>query len=77
VFGQNQVYLDLTHLDKKQIRYEALGGIPQIYEIYWQTIPRLPMGGAGWVGLGLSGPDAPPRLYTVSKANYQYKYRLQ
>jgi succinate dehydrogenase / fumarate reductase flavoprotein subunit len=39
VFGQNQVYLDLTHLDKKQIDIK-LGGILEIYEKFIGEDPR-------------------------------------
>jgi succinate dehydrogenase / fumarate reductase flavoprotein subunit len=39
VFGQNQVYLDLTHLDKKQIDIK-LGGILEIYERFVGEDPR-------------------------------------
>ncbi len=39
VYGQNQVYLDLTHLDKKQIDIK-LGGILEIYEKFIGEDPR-------------------------------------
>jgi len=39
VFGENQVYLDLTHLDKKQIDIK-LGGILEIYEKFIGEDPR-------------------------------------
>jgi succinate dehydrogenase / fumarate reductase flavoprotein subunit len=39
VGGQNQVYLDLTHLDKKQIDIK-LGGILEIYEKFIGEDPR-------------------------------------
>ena len=39
VFGQNQVYLDLTHLDKRQIDIK-LGGILEIYEKFVGEDPR-------------------------------------
>ncbi|MEO7717076.1 MAG: succinate dehydrogenase flavoprotein subunit [Capsulimonas sp.] len=39
VFGQNQVYLDLTHLDKKLIDIK-LGGILEIYEKFIGEDPR-------------------------------------
>ncbi len=39
VFGENQVYLDLTHLDKKQIDIK-LGGILEIYEKFVGEDPR-------------------------------------
>jgi len=39
VFGQNQVYLDLTHLDKKLIDIK-LGGILEIYEKFVGEDPR-------------------------------------
>jgi succinate dehydrogenase / fumarate reductase flavoprotein subunit len=39
VHGQNQVYLDLTHLDKKQIDIK-LGGILEIYEKFIGEDPR-------------------------------------
>ncbi len=39
VWGQNQVYLDLTHLDKKQIDIK-LGGILEIYEKFIGEDPR-------------------------------------
>ena len=39
VFGGNQVYLDLTHLDKKQIDIK-LGGILEIYEKFIGEDPR-------------------------------------
>lgn len=39
VFGQNQVYLDLTHLDKRQIDIK-LGGILEIYEKFIGEDPR-------------------------------------
>ncbi len=39
VFNQNQVYLDLTHLDKKQIDIK-LGGILEIYEKFIGEDPR-------------------------------------
>ena len=39
VFGENQVYLDLTHLDKRQIDIK-LGGILEIYEKFIGEDPR-------------------------------------
>ena len=39
VYGENQVYLDLTHLDKKQIDIK-LGGILEIYEKFIGEDPR-------------------------------------
>jgi succinate dehydrogenase / fumarate reductase flavoprotein subunit len=40
IAGQNQVYLDLTHLDKKQIDIK-LGGILEIYEKFIGEDPRI------------------------------------
>jgi succinate dehydrogenase / fumarate reductase flavoprotein subunit len=87
VFGQNQVYLDVTHIDRKQLDLK-LRGVLEIYEKFVGDDPRdVPMRifpavhysmGGLWVNNGLNPESAPyhmtnvPGLFAVGECDYQY-----
>ncbi|WP_395144252.1 succinate dehydrogenase flavoprotein subunit [Armatimonas sp.] len=87
VFGENQVYLDVTHLDRKKLD-EKLRGVLEIYEKFVGDDPRdVPMRifpavhysmGGIWVNDG-TNPDSTPYhmtnidgLFAVGECDYQY-----
>ncbi len=86
VFGQNQVYLDVTHIDRRQLDLK-LRGVLEIYEKFVGDDPRdVPMRifpavhysmGGLWVNNGLD--SSLPRhmtniagLFAVGECDYQY-----
>jgi succinate dehydrogenase / fumarate reductase flavoprotein subunit len=87
VFGQNQVYLDVTHIDRKQLDLK-LRGVLEIYEKFVGDDPRdVPMRifpavhysmGGLWVNNGLNPESAPYHmtnidgLFAVGECDYQY-----
>jgi succinate dehydrogenase / fumarate reductase flavoprotein subunit len=86
VFGENQVYLDVTHIDRKKLD-EKLRGVLEIYEKFVGDDPRdVPMRifpavhysmGGLWVNNGLdeSLPKHQtniPGLFAVGECDYQY-----
>jgi succinate dehydrogenase / fumarate reductase flavoprotein subunit len=86
VFGQNQVYLDVTHIDRRKLD-EKLRGVLEIYEKFVGDDPRdVPMRifpavhysmGGLWVNDG-NDPSLPdhmtniPGLFAVGECDYQY-----
>ena len=87
VYGQNQVYLDVTHIDRRQLDLK-LRGVLEIYEKFVGDDPRdVPMRifpavhysmGGIWVNNGTS-PDSVPYhmtnvegLFAVGECDYQY-----
>ena len=87
VFGENQVYLDVTHIDRKKLD-EKLRGVLEIYEKFVGDDPRdVPMRifpavhysmGGIWVNDG-TNPDSTPYhqtnvdgLFAVGECDYQY-----
>ena len=86
VFGQNQVYLDVTHIDRRQLDLK-LRGVLEIYEKFVGDDPRdVPMRifpavhysmGGLWVNNGLDS-SLPkhmtniPGLFAVGECDYQY-----
>jgi len=86
VFGQNQVYLDVTHIDRRQLN-EKLRGVLEIYEKFVGDDPRdVPMRifpavhysmGGLWINDG-NDPSVPkhqtniPGLFAVGECDYQY-----
>ncbi len=86
VFGQNQVYLDVTHIDRRQLN-EKLRGVLEIYEKFVGDDPRdVPMRifpavhysmGGLWINDGNDG-SVPkhqtniPGLFAVGECDYQY-----
>lgn len=87
VFGQNQVYLDVTHIDRRKLD-EKLKGVLEIYEKFVGDDPRdVPMRifpavhysmGGLWVNNGTQ-PEAIPYhmtniegLFAVGECDYQY-----
>jgi succinate dehydrogenase / fumarate reductase flavoprotein subunit len=87
VYGQNQVYLDVTHIDRKQLDLK-LRGVLEIYEKFVGDDPRdVPMRifpavhysmGGLWVNNGLEPETTPyhmtniPGLFAVGECDYQY-----
>jgi len=86
VFGQNQVYLDVTHIDRRQLDLK-LRGVLEIYEKFVGDDPRdVPMRifpavhysmGGLWINNGLDE-SLPkhmtnvPGLFAVGECDYQY-----
>lgn len=87
VFGQNQVYLDVTHIDRRQLDLK-LRGVLEIYEKFVGDDPRdVPMRifpavhysmGGLWVNDG-ANPESTPYhmtniegLFAVGECDYQY-----
>nr|CAA9295505.1 Succinate dehydrogenase flavoprotein subunit [uncultured Armatimonadetes bacterium] len=86
VYGQNQVYLDVTHIDRRQLDLK-LRGVLEIYEKFVGDDPRdVPMRifpavhysmGGLWVNDGLD-PSVPKHqtniagLFAVGECDYQY-----
>ena len=87
VYGENQVYLDVTHIDRKKLD-EKLRGVLEIYEKFVGDDPRdVPMRifpavhysmGGIWVNDG-TNPEATPYhqtnvegLFAVGECDYQY-----
>lgn len=87
VFGQNQVYLDVTHVDRRQLDLK-LRGVLEIYEKFVGDDPRdVPMRifpavhysmGGLWVNDGSEPERLPyhmtniPGLFAVGECDYQY-----
>jgi succinate dehydrogenase / fumarate reductase flavoprotein subunit len=87
VFGQNQVYLDVTHIDRRQLDLK-LRGVLEIYEKFVGDDPRdVPMRifpavhysmGGLWVNDGLNPESTPYHmtniegLFAVGECDYQY-----
>lgn len=87
VFGENQVYLDVTHINRRQLDLK-LRGVLEIYEKFVGDDPRdVPMRifpavhysmGGLWVNNGLESDKAPyhmtniPGLFAVGECDYQY-----
>ena len=87
VFGKNQVYLDVTHIDRRQLDLK-LRGVLEIYEKFVGDDPRdVPMRifpavhysmGGLWVNNGLEPEKTPyqmtniPGLFAVGECEYQY-----
>jgi succinate dehydrogenase / fumarate reductase flavoprotein subunit len=87
VYGQNQVYLDVTHIDRKQLDLK-LRGVLEIYEKFVGDDPRdVPMRifpavhysmGGLWVNNGSNPESTPyhmtniPGLFAVGECDYQY-----
>jgi succinate dehydrogenase / fumarate reductase flavoprotein subunit len=87
VFGENQVYLDVTHIDRRQLDLK-LRGVLEIYEKFVGDDPRdVPMRifpavhysmGGIWVNNGLDPENVPyhmtniPGLFAVGECDYQY-----
>ena len=87
VFGQNQVYLDVTHIDRRQLDLK-LRGVLEIYEKFVGDDPRdVPMRifpavhysmGGLWVNNGLEPEKTPYHmtnihgLFAVGECDYQY-----
>ncbi|MFM7320040.1 MAG: succinate dehydrogenase (quinone) flavoprotein subunit, partial [Armatimonadota bacterium] len=87
VYGQNQVYLDVTHIDRRQLDLK-LRGVLEIYEKFVGDDPRdVPMRifpavhysmGGIWVNDGTSPDSVPyhmtnvPGLFAVGECDYQY-----
>ncbi len=87
VYGQNQVYLDVTHIDRKQLDLK-LRGVLEIYEKFVGDDPRdVPMRifpavhysmGGLWVNDGSNPETTPyhmtniPGLFAVGECDYQY-----
>jgi succinate dehydrogenase / fumarate reductase, flavoprotein subunit len=87
VYGQNQVYLDVTHIDRRQLDLK-LRGVLEIYEKFVGDDPRdVPMRifpavhysmGGLWVNDGSNPEREPyhmtniPGLFAVGECDYQY-----
>jgi succinate dehydrogenase / fumarate reductase flavoprotein subunit len=87
VYGQNQVYLDVTHIDRRQLDLK-LRGVLEIYEKFVGDDPRdVPMRifpavhysmGGLWVNNGTQPDRIPyhmtniPGLFAVGECDYQY-----
>jgi succinate dehydrogenase / fumarate reductase flavoprotein subunit len=87
VFGQNQVYLDVTHIDRRELDLK-LRGVLEIYEKFVGDDPRdVPMRifpavhysmGGLWVNAGANPDSVPyhmtniPGLFAVGECDYQY-----
>ena len=87
VFGENQVYLDVTHIDRRQLNLK-LRGVLEIYEKFVGDDPRdVPMRifpavhysmGGIWVNNGLQPESVPYHmtnvdgLFAVGECDYQY-----
>jgi len=87
VHGQNQVYLDVTHIDRRELDLK-LRGVLEIYEKFVGDDPRdVPMRifpavhysmGGLWVNNGLEPERTPyhmtniPGLFAVGECDYQY-----
>jgi succinate dehydrogenase / fumarate reductase flavoprotein subunit len=86
VFGQNQVYLDVTHIDRRQLDLK-LRGVLEIYEKFVGDDPRdVPMRifpavhysmGGLWINNGLDESQPKqmtniPGLFAVGECDYQY-----
>ncbi|MBC8138311.1 MAG: succinate dehydrogenase flavoprotein subunit, partial [Fibrella sp.] len=86
VFGQNQVYLDVTHIDRRQLDLK-LRGVLEIYEKFVGDDPRdVPMRifpavhysmGGLWVNNGLDSSlprhmTNSPGLFAAGECDYQY-----
>lgn len=87
VFGENQVYLDVTHIDRRQLDLK-LRGVLEIYEKFVGDDPRdVPMRifpavhysmGGLWVNNGLDPESVPYHmtnisgLFAVGECDYQY-----